>query len=125
MVVSIRYIFFLLASGIVSAGATFFLDMKAPIKILLFLIFLVTNFISLRDLSKIEDLRKAIINDSHKKSQNWEGILAGVVLIVWTFQLPRSLTLIESIIWISTNAICGVCVLYIVFKIVRSFLPNK
>lgn len=121
MAVPVKYTFIFLISGTLSAGATFFLEAKFQPKIILFLVFFVVTFISLRDLSGIKDLRKAISQDRHKKSPNWEELLSGIVLIIWSFQLPEDLTLLESIIWISSNALCLVCTIHIVFKTIHFF----
>lgn len=121
MVIPVKYAFIFLISGALSAGATFFLGANFQPKVILFLVFFVVTFTSLKDLAGIKDLRKAISQDSHKKSRNWEEILSGIVLIIWFFQLPEDLTLPESIIWISSNALCLVCTIHIVFKTIHWF----
>lgn len=122
MVISIKNIFICLASISLSTGAIFFLDASFPIKITLLLIFIVVNIIATSDLLKINNLKETVVKDTKKKLHVYDEVLGGIIGIVWFLQMPRNISIIESALWIFTNAICLLSTLYVIYKITNSIL---
>jgi len=122
MVISIKNLLILLISILLSMGSTIFLDTEIWIKIALFLIEIVTNFILLRYLSKIRDFKKRL---SEKSGSPWVEFFSGVVLVIWDLQIPTTLSLIESVVWIITNSFCAASVYYCVYRIISFLFRQK
>lgn len=119
MVLSIKKIFILLISILLSTGSTIFLDASLLIKTALFFSFMIINFIAISNLIKIKNLKDAVAEDVKKKIHIHDEVLGSVVGMVWLLQMPENLSPLESTTWILTNTICLISTLYVVHKIIR------
>jgi len=119
MVVSIKRILILLISLLAAAGATLLLDVNVYVKAMLCLLFSILNLISFKDLLQTTHLIHNLMKDSHKTVPVWLELLAGFFVVFWSLQIAPGLTLMENIVWIPTNAICGISTLYAIYKLIN------
>ena len=119
MVISIKRILILLVSLLIAAGATLFLNVNIFAKPILCILFSILNFISFKDLLQTKHLVHSLMADSHKTVPNWLELLAGLFVVIWSLQIAPSLKLIENLVWIPTNAICGISTLYAIYKLIK------
>ncbi len=115
MVVSVKRILILLISLLAAAGATLLLDVNVYVKAMLCLLFSILNFISFKDLLQTKHLLHLLTEDSHKAVPAWLELLVGLFVVIWSLQIAPGLTLIGNIVWIPTNAICGISTLYAIY----------
>lgn len=119
MIISIKRILILLISLLVAAGATLFLDATIYVKAILCLLFSILNFISFKNLLQTKHLLHLLTADSRKTVPTWLELLAGLFIVVWSLQVAPDLTIIENLVWIPTNTICGISTLYVIYKLIK------
>ncbi|HBF74047.1 MAG TPA: hypothetical protein DDW71_02155 [Lactobacillus sp.] len=119
MVISIKRILILLIGLLVAAGATLFLDVNIYVKAILCLLFSILNFILFKNLLQTKHLLHLLTEDSHKAVPAWLELLAGLFVVIWSLQVAPGLTLIENIVWIPTNAICGISTIYAIYQLIK------
>ncbi|PTM21306.1 hypothetical protein DA798_10910 [Lactobacillus sp. PFC-70] len=122
MVIPIKESLIFLTSILLAIGSTIFLDSKIWIKIALFIIEVVTNFILLRYLSKIKNFKKRL---SEKSGSPWVEFFSGVVLVTWNLQVSTTLSFIENVVWIIANSFCATSAYYCVYRIISFLLRKK
>ncbi|WP_143443099.1 hypothetical protein [Secundilactobacillus mixtipabuli] len=104
---------------LVATGATLFLDATIYFKAILYLIFSILNFILFKDLLQTKHLLHLLTADSRKTVPTWLELLAGLFVVIWSLQVAPDLTLIENLVWIPTNAICGISTLYALYQLIK------
>lgn len=119
MVISIKRILILLISLLVATGATRFLDATIYVKAILCLLFSILNFILLKNLLQTKHLLHLLIENSRKTVPTWLELLAGLFVVIWSLQVAPDLTFIENLVWIPTNAICGISTLYALYQLIK------
>ncbi len=119
MVISIKRILILLIGLLVAAGATFFLDVNIYVKAILCLLFSILNFILFKNLLQTKHLLHLLMKDSRKTIPVWLELFAGLFVVIWSLQIAPGLTLIENIVWIPTNAICGISTIYAIYQLIK------